>query len=48
MCEERKTCPLCGREFRPEEEDQEFCSEECEEEYGQTELEDWLLLFDEI
>ena len=48
MCEKRKTCSLCGKEFRPEEEDQEFCSEECEEEYELTELEDWLLLLDEI
>ena len=34
--------------FCPESLDQEFCSDVCEEEYAQAELEDWLLLPDEI
>lgn len=46
--EEERVCPVCGRVFRPESSDQEFCSEVCEEEYEQEELEDWLLLLDEI
>jgi len=46
--EKERTCPLCGRKFHPKRKDQEFCSELCEEEYLQTELEDWLLLLDEI
>ena len=45
---EERVCPVCGRAFRPESLDQEFCSEVCEEECEQEELEDWLLLLDEI
>ena len=46
--EEERVCPVCGRVFHPETSDQEFCSEVCEEEYEQEELEDWLLMMDEI
>ena len=46
--EEERICPVCGRRFCPESLDQEFCSEVCEEEYAEMELEDWLLLLDEI
>ena len=48
LCQKERTCPLCGRKFIPERKDQEFCSQLCEEEYAQTEFEDWLFLLDEI
>lgn len=46
--DEERVCPVCGRGFRPESSGQEFCSEVCEGEYEEEELEDWLLLLDEI